>query len=94
MDAEARMGISVRDFLHVVFKRKAVIVLFLFVAVCTVAVASFRQKRTYEATAQILVKVGRENIYDTRLGGGNARPVITFDLAAEVGILESRNPCL
>ncbi len=73
-----------------VFKRKAVIVLFLFVAVCTVAVGSFRQQRIYEATAQILVKIGRENMYDASLGGENARPVITFDLAAEVGILESR----
>ncbi len=73
-----------------VFKRKAAIVLFLFVAVCTVAVGSFRQQRIYEATAQILVKIGRENMYDASLGGENARPVITFDLAAEVGILESR----
>ncbi len=90
MDTEARMSMSVRDLLHVVFKRKGVIVLFLFVAVCTVAVGSFREKRTYVATAQILVKIGRENMYDASLGGENARPVITFDLTAEVGILESR----
>jgi len=88
MDAEARMGISVRDFLHVVFKRKGVIVLFLFVAVCTVAVGSFRQQRIYEATAQILVKIGRENIQSPTFAG--ERSVITFDLTAEVEILKSR----
>jgi len=90
MDTEARMSISLRDFLHVVFKRKGVIALFVTVAVGTVAVASFSEKRTYEATAQILVKIGRENLYDPSLAGETGRPVITFDLIAEVGILESR----
>jgi uncharacterized protein involved in exopolysaccharide biosynthesis len=90
MDAETRMSISPRDYLHVVFKRKTLITLFLTVSVATVGVASFRQKRTYEATSQILVKIGRENLYDPSLAGEAGRPLITFDLNAEVGILLSR----
>ena len=54
---------SFRDFLHVIFKRKNQILLFFAVAVCTVVIGTFVMKPTYEAKAQILVKMGRENLY-------------------------------
>ena len=54
---------SLRDFLHVIFKRKNQVLLFFAVTVCTVVVGTFVTRPTYEAKAQILVKMGRENLY-------------------------------
>lgn len=54
---------SLRDFLHVIFKRKNQILLFFIITVFTVAIGTFVMKPTYEANAQILVKMGRENLY-------------------------------
>jgi len=54
---------SLRDFLHIIFKRKNQILLFFAVTVCTVVVGTFVTRPTYEAKAQILVKMGRENLY-------------------------------
>jgi uncharacterized protein involved in exopolysaccharide biosynthesis len=54
---------SLRDFLHVIFKRKHQILLFFAVTVCTVVIGTFMMRPVYEAKAQILVKIGRENLY-------------------------------
>ena len=54
---------SLRDFFHVLFKRKNQILLFFLATVCTVVIGTFLKKPTYEAKAQILVKIGRENLY-------------------------------
>jgi len=54
---------SFRDFLHVIFKRKKQILVFFAVTVCTVVIGTFVMKPVYEAKAQILVKMGRENLY-------------------------------
>ena len=78
MDTETSLNMSPRDFLHVFFKRKIPILLFFGVTVCVVAIGSFMQKPRYEATAQILVKMGRENIYvPTNPGTG---PILNRDL--------------
>ena len=65
---------SLRDFLRILFKRKTQILLFFAVTFVTVAVATFLAAPTYQATAQILVKLGRENIYIPASGSSN--PVI------------------
>ena len=56
---------SFRDFLHVIFKRKNQILLFFAITVCTVVIGTFVVRPVYEAKAQILVKMGRENLYVT-----------------------------
>lgn len=93
MDKEAIQSISARDFLHVIFKRKTVIALFLTVTVCAVAIVSFRQQRTYTATAQILIKIGRESIYLPEVPTGDApRAIITPNqINTEIEILKSRS---
>ncbi len=63
METERTLSTSPRNFLQVIFKRKAQILLFFGATVCTVAVGSFIVPPTYEATGQILVKIGREDIY-------------------------------
>ena len=85
--------ISLRDFLRVLFKRKTQILLFFAVTFVTVAVATFMAKPTYLATAQILVKLGRENVYVPTSGG--AGPVVNFNheeqINSEIEILKSRS---
>jgi polysaccharide chain length determinant protein (PEP-CTERM system associated) len=54
---------SLRDFLHIIFKRKSQILIFFAVTVCTVVVGTLVMRPVYEAKAQILVKIGRENLY-------------------------------
>ena len=54
---------SLRDFLHVIFKHKKQILLFFVITNLAVGGLTLAVKPTYEAKAQILVKVGRENLY-------------------------------
>jgi len=95
MEPETSPSTSLRDFLHVIFKRKFQILLFFGITVCTVAIGSFVVRPTYEATAQILIKIGRENIYVPTLpAGGTSNPVISFNreeqINSEIEILKSR----
>jgi uncharacterized protein involved in exopolysaccharide biosynthesis len=84
---------SLRDFLRILFKRKTQILIFFFVTFFTVAVGTFLTKPTYQAVAQILVKLGRENIYVPTSGGSS--PVINFNreeqINSEIEILKSRS---
>ena len=93
MDSNEIKRVSLKDFLHIIFKRKMQILLFFSVTVCTVAVASFVIKPTYMATAQILVKAGRENLYIPTGSGMN--PIISSDIReqinSEIEILRSRS---
>ncbi len=54
---------SLRDVLTILFKRKKVIVLFFCITVGLITFVTFVSKPIYEARTQILVKVGRQNIY-------------------------------
>ncbi len=91
MEAPEFVRTSLRDFLHVIFKRKAQILLFFLATFCTVVVGTFIVKPTYEATAQILVKIGRESVYVPATG--SVRPVINFNrqerINSEIEILKS-----
>ena len=84
---------SLRDFLRILFKRKAQILIFFCATFITVAVGTFLTKPTYQAVAQILVKLGRENIYVP--ASGSASPVINFSreeqINSEIEILKSRS---
>ena len=84
---------SLRDFLHVIFKRKNQILLFFAVTVCTVVIGTFMAKPTYEATSQILVKLGRENLYVPPTSSGS--PVINLNreeqINSEIEILTSQS---
>jgi uncharacterized protein involved in exopolysaccharide biosynthesis len=86
---------SLRDFLNVIFKHKAKILTFFFVTVVIVAIGSFIIKPTYEATSQVLIKFGRENIYvPTTPTSASASPIFSFkreeQINSEIEILKSR----
>jgi uncharacterized protein involved in exopolysaccharide biosynthesis len=95
MDASEITRPSLRDVLHIVFKHKNHILLFFFATVCTVAVGTALIKPTYEATAQILIKTGRENIFvPTVPTNGNLNPVFSFNreeqINSEIEILKGQ----
>ncbi|UCF85176.1 MAG: GumC family protein [Desulfobacteraceae bacterium] len=85
--------VSLRDFLHVVFKRKIQIFLFFTCTICAVVIGTLMTKPTYKAVSQLLVKIGRENIYVPT--GNDPRPVFSFNseeqLISEMEILKSRS---
>src|SRR5574341_2602140 len=88
-------NISLRYILRVIFKRKIQILVFFTVTICMVAVGSLTTEPTYEAMAQILVKIGRENIYVPTLPAGTfSNPVIKFNpeeqINSEIAILKSQ----
>jgi polysaccharide chain length determinant protein (PEP-CTERM system associated) len=93
MDSPFAPRSSLRDFLHVLFKHKVQILLFFFATVCTVTVGTFMMKPTYEATSQILVKIGRENLYVPTVPNSGNNPVININreeqLNSEIEILKS-----
>jgi len=84
---------SLRDFLYIVFKRKIQILAFFFATVFVGTLITFLWKPTYEASSQILVKVGRENVYVPATG--NVNPVVRVDreeqLNSEIEILKGRS---
>jgi uncharacterized protein involved in exopolysaccharide biosynthesis len=83
---------SFRDFLHVIFKRKKQILLFFAITVCTVVIGTFVTRPVYEAKAQILMKMGRENLY---IPPGGTSKVINFNrdnqINSEIELLKSRS---
>jgi len=84
---------SLRDFLHVIFKRKNQILLFFAATVVTVVVGTFVVKPTYEAKTQILVKIGRENLYIPPNSGTSQiiRPNREDEINSEIEVLKSRS---
>jgi len=84
---------SLRDLFYIVFKRKIQILVFFFATVFVVTLITFMSKPTYEASSQILVKVGRENVYVPTTG--NVNPVVRVDreeqLNSEIEILKGRS---
>ena len=94
MENEARSGMSLRGSLRVIFKRQNTILIFFGVTVCTVAIASVVATPTYEATAQILVKVGMEAVYTPTLPTRDTEQIVRVDrqqqINSEIEILRSR----
>jgi len=84
---------SLRDLFYIVFKHKIQILAFFFATVFVVTLMTFMSKPTYEASSQILVKVGRENVYVPTTG--NMNPVVRVDreeqLNSEIEILKGRS---
>ena len=84
---------SLRDFLHVVFKRKTQILIFFTCTICAVVIGTLQIEPTYRASSQILVKIGRENFYVPT--GSDLRPVISINrqeqISSEIEILKSRS---
>ncbi len=54
---------TLRDFLYILFRHKAMIVAVFLAVVLTITISSVTTPPTYRASAKILVKFGRENLY-------------------------------
>ncbi len=95
MEIEKAPSLSLKDLLIVTFKRKTQILVFFGSTVFIAAIASFIVPPTYEARAQILLKIGREDIHVPILPTGtvSTSPKGRSSLEqinAEIQILKSR----
>jgi uncharacterized protein involved in exopolysaccharide biosynthesis len=59
--AQQAQELTVRDILNVLFRHKKKIIAFFICTVVLVSVATLLMKKTYESTAQVLIRLGREN---------------------------------
>jgi uncharacterized protein involved in exopolysaccharide biosynthesis len=94
MDIYLETQSSLRDLLNVLFKRKAQILLFFLVVFGMVAMVTFIMQPVYEATSQIIVKIGRENLYVPTVPSGDNSPVVNVmreeQINSEIEIIKSR----
>jgi uncharacterized protein involved in exopolysaccharide biosynthesis len=85
--------LSLRDFFHILFKRKFQIILCFFFVVSMATVATFMMNPVYEASTQILVKLGRESVFVPT--SGNVTPILNINreeqVNSEIEILKSRS---
>ena len=89
---QSPFGGSLRDLLHVLFKHRAEILTIFIVTVAVVTAATLRITPVYEAHASLLVKIGREFLSQSSVGGTNNIMVGSQEelINSEVQILESR----
>ena len=82
---------TLRDILYIVFKRKYKILMFFLITFSLVALGTFLKKPIFEAKSQILVKIGRENVYVP--ARDSLSPVVSLDqekqINSEIEILKS-----
>jgi polysaccharide chain length determinant protein (PEP-CTERM system associated) len=94
MDMPPEIQPSLRDFLNILFKRKVQVLVFFISTFCAVAIATFAMQPIYEASSQILVKIGRENLYVPTVPGSGNSPVVTVhreeQVNSEIEIIKSR----
>ena len=94
MDTHLDTQSSLRDYLNIFFKRQVQIIIFFLVIFCTVAIGTFAMQPIYEATSQILVKIGRENLYVPTVPGSGNSPVISVhreeQINSEIEIIKGR----
>ena len=94
MDIPLETQSSLRDYLNILFKRQVQIIIFFSVIFCTVAIGTFAMQPIYEATSQILVKIGRENLYVPTVPSSGNSPVISVhreeQVNSEIEILKGR----
>ena len=86
-------GVSLRDILYIIFKRKNQFVLFFLAVMCTVIIGTYVVEPIYEASAQVLIKIGRESISNPAMG--DMKPIINYDreerINSEIEILKSHS---
>jgi uncharacterized protein involved in exopolysaccharide biosynthesis len=92
MDNSNNINAPFRNFLNVLFKRKLLIVLFAITILVIVGIGTFAIEPTYMASSQILVKLGRENLYVPTKGDAN--PIISLNtveqMNSEIELLKSQ----
>lgn len=71
MEQQNQKRRSIRDALAVLFKYKYRILILFFAVAVPVTVGSIMVPPTYEATSSLLIKFGREFIYQPEVGGGS-----------------------
>lgn len=85
---------STRIFLHILFKRKLQIISFFCITLIIVGAYTTVTDTVYEASAEILVKVGRENLYTPTNPDAPSTPLLAFSsqeqINSEIELIKSR----
>jgi uncharacterized protein involved in exopolysaccharide biosynthesis len=95
MNVQAMPSYTLRDLLHVLFRRKKHILIFFIATVGLATLATLLMKPTYEAGAKLLVRLGREDIYTPHLATqGQGQPIYEQNreehINSEIEILNSQ----
>jgi capsular exopolysaccharide synthesis family protein len=77
---------NLRDLLNLIFKHKLKIITVFLAVVAVVTALTFRAAPIYEASSKILVKFGRENVFEPTLVSQQGRSPILFNSSREEGI--------
>ncbi len=77
---------NLRDLLTVIFKYKVIMITIFLTVVAVVTVGTFRTAPTYEASSEILVKFGRENVFAPTIASSQGGSPILFNSSREEGI--------
>lgn len=93
---EATQGSSLRDFLNILFKHKAKVLVIFLTTIAAVTAGSFLIPPTYEAKSTLLVKFGRELIYRPEVGerSTDTRSIVPLNeevINSEIQILTSQD---
>ena len=93
MEASTQARFSFRDFLTAVFKRKNHIFLFFIITVGAVVSITFLIEPKYRATTQLLVKIGRQNVYNLPSSAGEriVNSNLTNQINSAIELLKSRS---
>lgn len=87
---------TLRDTLHIFFKYKTMMILIFILIMAAGIIGTLLMKPVYEASAKVLVKIGRENIYMPKGSQASQNPII-YDTSkderinSEVEIIKNRN---
>jgi uncharacterized protein involved in exopolysaccharide biosynthesis len=95
MNSQATTSYTLRDLLHVLFRRKNHILSFFLTSVGLVTLVSLLMTPTYEAGAKLLVRLGREDVYTPHLATqGQSQPIYEQNreehINSEIEILNSQ----
>jgi polysaccharide biosynthesis protein PslE len=86
---------SLRIFLHILFKRKFFIVSFFMITLIIAAIYAAKTEPAYQASCQILVKLGREHFFVPTSTDEAFRPTISFNsleqINSEIELIKSRH---
>jgi polysaccharide biosynthesis protein PslE len=80
---------SFRDFLHVIFKHKILMLTFFLVTVCLVTAAAYLITPSYEAYTRFFVKFDRDNLYVPSSGARSTYVSLNEQVNSEIELLKS-----
>lgn len=94
MNSKETANASLRVLLHIIFKRKVLIIASFVAALLIVGTFSLRTEPTYKASSEVLIKMGREHLFVPTSTEGGLRAVSGYSsleqINSEIELIKSR----